>query len=332
MLLEVKTKDVEYQSLCQNLLEVLIINLMRRAQIKLEVSPVNKANKDCVFIEKYIDAHFKEDITLDKLSELTFLNKYHIVHAFKQYKGISPISYMIQKRIHEAKILLSTTNLQISEISPIPLDPSLRPASHPRAKASQTSGPRKGRNQVPSVFCTDMRRAKNTSQPESAGFAGAVRAASPKFGMGRPPGRQPDSLVHCPSERSTSLPGPSQISHDEFYQEYNQTPRRRHQKQVPAEPGHHNPHHQGRQAGPDAVRGVEDGGEGHGRQGDVGDVVEEGAEEGVLDLPADEGEGEDPDEIGPPRHHQDVEIDVMLHGRLPPFPPSPGTGRPPRRR
>lgn len=72
MLLEVKTKDVEYQSLCQNLLEVLIINLMRRAQIKLEVSPVNKANKDCVFIEKYIDAHFKEDITLDKLSELTF--------------------------------------------------------------------------------------------------------------------------------------------------------------------------------------------------------------------------------------------------------------------
>ena len=117
MLLEVKTKDVEYQSLCQNLLEVLIINLMRRAQIKLEVSPVNKANKDCVFIEKYIDAHFKEDITLDKLSELTFLNKYHIVHAFKQYKGISPISYMIQKRIHEAKILLSTTNLQISEIS-----------------------------------------------------------------------------------------------------------------------------------------------------------------------------------------------------------------------
>lgn len=117
MLVEVKTKEAEYQSLCQNLLEVLIINLMRRSQIKLEVAPVNRANKDCVFIENYIDGHFKEDITLDKLSEVTFLNKYHIVHAFKAYKGISPINYMIQKRIEEAKLLLKTTNLQIAEIA-----------------------------------------------------------------------------------------------------------------------------------------------------------------------------------------------------------------------
>ena len=117
ILFEVKTKDTEYQSLCQNLLEVLLINLMRRANINLKSSPINKANKDCVLIEKYIDAHFKEDITLDTLSELTFLNKYHIVHAFKQYKGISPINYMIQKRLEEAKLLLSTTNLQISEIA-----------------------------------------------------------------------------------------------------------------------------------------------------------------------------------------------------------------------
>ncbi len=90
---------------------------MRRAQIKLEVAPVNKVNKDCIFIENYIDAHFKEEITLDKLSEVTFLNKYHIVHAFKNYKGISPINYMIKKRIDEAKVLLVTTNMQISEIA-----------------------------------------------------------------------------------------------------------------------------------------------------------------------------------------------------------------------
>ena len=78
--------------------------------------------------------------------------------------------------------------------------------------ASQSSAGRSRRNPFQSVFCTDMRRAKNTSQPESAGFAGAGRAASPKFGMGHPPGRQLDSLVRYPSERSPSLPGPSQIS------------------------------------------------------------------------------------------------------------------------
>ena len=48
--------------------------------------------------------------------------------------------------------------------------------------ASQTSGPRKGRNKIQSVFCTDTRRAKNSAHPESASFAGAVRGASPNFG------------------------------------------------------------------------------------------------------------------------------------------------------
>ena len=48
--------------------------------------------------------------------------------------------------------------------------------------ASQSSAGRSRRNPFQSVFCTDMRRAKNTSQPESAGFAGAGRAASPNFG------------------------------------------------------------------------------------------------------------------------------------------------------
>ena len=75
----------------------------------------------------------------------------------------------------------------------------------PGRAASQTSAGRSRRNNLKSVFCTDMCRAKNSSQPESAGFAGAGRAASPKFGMGHPPDRQPDSLVRCPPERRRNL-------------------------------------------------------------------------------------------------------------------------------
>ena len=54
-------------------------------------------------------------------------------------------------------------------------------------------------------FFDRLRRPKNSSQPESAGFAGAGLAASPKFGMGHPPDRQPDSLVRCPPERRRNL-------------------------------------------------------------------------------------------------------------------------------
>ena len=58
-----------------------------------------------------------EDITLQTLSDLTYLNKYYLVHAFKNYKGVSPINYLINRRLVEAKHLLATTNYPISKIA-----------------------------------------------------------------------------------------------------------------------------------------------------------------------------------------------------------------------
>ena len=45
------------------------------------------------------------------------MNKYYIVHAFKKYKGVSPINYLINIRISEAKHLLQTTNYSVSKIA-----------------------------------------------------------------------------------------------------------------------------------------------------------------------------------------------------------------------
>ena len=45
------------------------------------------------------------------------MNKYYLVHSFKEYKGISPINYLIDKRILEAKHLLETTNHPIAKIA-----------------------------------------------------------------------------------------------------------------------------------------------------------------------------------------------------------------------
>ena len=59
----------------------------------------------------------QEDITLELLSEKAFMNKFYLVHAFKQYKGMSPINYLIHLRIKAAKELLETTNYSIAQIS-----------------------------------------------------------------------------------------------------------------------------------------------------------------------------------------------------------------------
>lgn len=119
LLKEVRKKEENFESICQNLLELIIWNITRQTQTTLSVAPTKKITKECRFIEQYLDEHFKEDITLQTLSDLTYLNKYYLVHAFKNYKGVSPINYLIEKRISEAKHLLGTTNFPIAKIASV---------------------------------------------------------------------------------------------------------------------------------------------------------------------------------------------------------------------
>lgn len=45
------------------------------------------------------------------------MNKYYLSHAFKREYGISPINYMISRRIDESKYLLAETDLSMSQIA-----------------------------------------------------------------------------------------------------------------------------------------------------------------------------------------------------------------------
>ena len=83
-----------------------------------------------------------------------------------------------------------------------------RPVGH----ASQSFPARRRGKKMESCF-DRLRRPKHPSHPESAGFAGAVRGASPNFGRGLTPSRQLDTPVLCPPERSTNPARPSQNSH-----------------------------------------------------------------------------------------------------------------------
>ncbi|MDE6168313.1 MAG: helix-turn-helix transcriptional regulator, partial [Acetatifactor sp.] len=41
----------------------------------------------------------------------------YMVHAFTKYTGLSPINYLLQKRIQEGKALLESTACSIAQIS-----------------------------------------------------------------------------------------------------------------------------------------------------------------------------------------------------------------------
>lgn len=119
LLREVREKETHFELVCQNLLEILILLLVRSTQKDLLIAPSRKNTRECRFIEQYIDEHFSENISLQTLSDLTYLNKYYLVHAFKKYKGTSPINYLIEKRLLESRHLLETTNYSVAKIASI---------------------------------------------------------------------------------------------------------------------------------------------------------------------------------------------------------------------
>lgn len=116
---EVENKGEYYEKISQNLLNVLILNIVRRTKSNLVISTQKNTNKDCKYIRDYIDIHYANDITLDHLALQTYLDKYYLVHIFKKQFGITPINYLIEKRLQVSKMLLETTSYSILQISVI---------------------------------------------------------------------------------------------------------------------------------------------------------------------------------------------------------------------
>ena len=56
-------------------------------------------------------------LTLEQLAEEGHMNKFYLSHAFKREYGVSPINYMISKRIEESKYLLAETDLSMTQIA-----------------------------------------------------------------------------------------------------------------------------------------------------------------------------------------------------------------------
>ena len=118
ILRETELKNTGYEDVCQAYMEILIIRLMRNTALAIPAEPQTvSANRQCAAVRRYIDLHFKEPLTLELLAEEGHMNKYYLSHAFKREYGVSPINYMISRRIEESKYLLAETDLSLSQIA-----------------------------------------------------------------------------------------------------------------------------------------------------------------------------------------------------------------------
>ena len=101
---EMKSEGYGAELICQHLLEILILRILRSSRQLVPVS-INtvRMTKECAQIKEYLDTNYAEHITLDTLTGLTHMNKYYMAHSFAKYTGLSPIQYLNRRRL-EAEV------------------------------------------------------------------------------------------------------------------------------------------------------------------------------------------------------------------------------------
>lgn len=67
-------------------------------------------------VRRFLDEHFAEHITLDKLAEDFYINKFYLTRVFREQYGVTINNYLLQLRITKAKQLLRFTDEKIEEI------------------------------------------------------------------------------------------------------------------------------------------------------------------------------------------------------------------------
>lgn len=118
ILREIEMKQPGFEDICQAFMKILVIRLMRSTGLSLpDQTQVISANHQCAMVRRYIEQHFKESLTLDQLAEQAHMNKYYLSHTFKREYGISPIQFMLNRRLEESKYLLAETDLSMSHIA-----------------------------------------------------------------------------------------------------------------------------------------------------------------------------------------------------------------------
>lgn len=109
-------QDSKYSELIiSNLIGNLLTSLLLNRERNLNSS--NNAPKYILDIKSLLDHNYKHSYSLNELAKQYNINKYKLVRDFTNYISVSPINYLIKRRIEIAKKLLKTTTLSINEIS-----------------------------------------------------------------------------------------------------------------------------------------------------------------------------------------------------------------------
>lgn len=84
-----------------------------------EIEAPQKIPDSIRHLQRYIEDHFVQDISLDHMAEVAGVSKYHLCRQFKKHIGLSPKEYVLYLRVIQAKFLLQSTAIPSYKIGNI---------------------------------------------------------------------------------------------------------------------------------------------------------------------------------------------------------------------
>jgi len=109
-------KDLMVHTLMVELM--IILSRAIRGEWEESLSVKNGKAKELVAIAKqYMDENFDQGITVSEAAAYVFLSQGYFTRAFRDDTGISPMNYLMKKRIEKACKLLQNNEIKVSAIS-----------------------------------------------------------------------------------------------------------------------------------------------------------------------------------------------------------------------
>ena len=109
-------KEIMVQTLTVELMIIIARAIISEWEESLRVK--NGKAKELVAIAKqYMDENFDQGITVSEAAAYVFLSQGYFTRAFRDEMGISPMNYLMKKRIEKACKLLQNNEIKVSAIS-----------------------------------------------------------------------------------------------------------------------------------------------------------------------------------------------------------------------
>lgn len=109
----------------EELLTQLIVHLLRvnrNEKIRLEAIDAKKLStrEDILrrlhLVTDYIYSYYQQDLTLDELSKVGMLSKFHFIRAFRDVFGVAPHKFVNKVRMEKAKDLLVNSRFDVMQV------------------------------------------------------------------------------------------------------------------------------------------------------------------------------------------------------------------------